>query len=147
MNHRLLPVIALAPVTLAASPAAANWISGGELERHCSAYLSDPAGTEGAVCTAFVQGYLSAAGTQYTSDMANDGDFAMRAARTRVGSRLRSLREDYAERRAYCVNGVEPAAVVEAVALHISGSETTREDPPAREVHRALVAQFPCSDP
>lgn len=147
MNHRLLPVFVLAPVTLVASPAGANWISGGELERHCSAYLDDPSGTEGAVCAAFVQGYVSAAGTQHAAGMTGDGDFAMRAARTRVGSRLRSLREDYAARRAYCVDGVEPAAVVEAVALHMSVSDTTREGPPAREVHRALVAKFPCSDP
>ena len=135
-------------LALSASPACANWLSSDDLERHCGAYLSDPVGTEAAGCIAFVQGYVAAAGAGSTSVDARDDaeSFAERAARTRAGSRLRGMREELPSRRAFCVEGTPPAAVIEAVATHLSRIERAEDEPPEQLVHRALVAQFPCSD-
>jgi hypothetical protein len=135
-------------LALSASPTRANWLSSDDLDRHCGAYLSDPVSTEAAGCIAFVQGYVAAASAGSTSVGARDDaeSFAERAARTRAGSRLRGMREELASRRAFCVEGTPPAAVIEAVATYLSRIERAEDEPPEQLVHRALVAQFPCSD-
>jgi hypothetical protein len=135
-------------LALSASPARANWLSSDDLDRHCGAYLSDPVSTEAAGCIAFVQGYVAAASAGSTSVDARDDaeSFAERAARTRAGSRLRGMREELASRRAFCVEGTPPSAVIEAVATYLSRIERAEDEPPEQLVHRALVAQFPCSD-
>jgi len=135
-------------LALAASPARANWLGSDDLERHCGAFLSDPASPEAAGCIAFVQGYVAAAGASNTSVEARDDakGFAERAARNRAGGRLRSLRAERASRRAFCVEGTPPAAVIEAVATYLSRAASAEGEPPEELVHRALVAQFPCSD-
>jgi hypothetical protein len=135
-------------LALAASPARANWLSSDDLERHCGAYLSDPVGIEAAGCIAFVQGYVAAAGAGTTPVDARDDaeSFAERAARSRAGSRLRGMREELASRRAFCVEVAPPAAVIEAVATYLSRIESAEDASPEQLVHRALVAQFPCSD-
>jgi hypothetical protein len=135
-------------LALAASPARADWLSSDDLERHCGAYLSDPVSTEAAGCIAFVQGYVAAAGAGSPSVDARDeaDSFAERAARTRAGSRLRGMREELPSRGAFCVEGTQPAAVIEAVATYLSRIERAEGEPPEQLVHRALVARFPCSD-
>jgi hypothetical protein len=148
MTNQSLIAVLVGFVTLAAPPAGANWLSSADLERHCGAYLSDPVSTEAAGCIAFVQGYVAAAGASNTQVDARDeaASFAERAARSRVGSRLGSMREELASRRAFCVEGTPPAAVVEAVATHLSRAARADDASPEELVHRALVAQFPCSD-
>jgi len=143
-----LVAVLVGSLALAASPARANWLSTDDLERHCNAYLSDPAGIAAAGCIAFVQGYVAAAGdrTAPVDERQEPESFAERAARTRAGERLRGLREEQAPRRAFCVEDTPPDAIVEAVAMHISRATHTEDEPPERLVHRALVAQFPCSD-
>lgn len=135
-------------VALVPLAASANWLSSDDLERHCGAYLTDPVSTEAAACIAFVQGYVAAAGSSGTSvDARGEADrFAERAARTRVGGRLRSVRDELALRSAFCLDGRPPAAVIEAVATHLFSVERAEDAAPERLVHRALVAQFPCSD-
>jgi hypothetical protein len=135
-------------LALSALPARANWLSSDDLERHCGAYLGDPVSAEAAGCIAFVQGYVAATGAGSTLIEARDDAerFAERAARTRAGGRLRGMREEPASRRAFCVEGTAPAAVIETVATYLSRTERAEDEPPELLVHRALVAQFPCSD-
>lgn len=148
VTNQLLIAVLVGSAALAASPAPANWLSSDDLERHCGAYLSDPVSTEAVGCIAFVQGYVAAAGASNTSVGARDdaASFTERAARTRAGSRLRSMRDEPASRRAFCVEDTPPAAVVEAVATHLSRVARAEDAAPEHLVHRALVAQFPCSD-
>jgi hypothetical protein len=147
INQRLSAAL-VGCLALSASQARANWLSTDDLERHCGAYLNDPISTEAAGCIAFVQGYVAGAGAGSTSVDARDDaeSFAERAARTRAGSRLRGMREELASRRAFCVEGTPPAAVIEAVATYLYRIERAEDEPPEQLVHRALVARFPCSD-
>ncbi len=146
MTNQWLIAALAACLALVASPARANWLSSDDLERHCGAYLGDAASIEAAACIALVQGYVAAAAAGGTAVEAHAESFAERAARTRAGSRLRSLREERASRRAFCVESWPPAAVIEAVAAYLSRIERAEDEPPEQLVHRALVAQFPCSD-
>jgi hypothetical protein len=148
MTNQWLIAALVGCLALAAWPARANWLSSDDLKRHCGSYLNDPVSTEAAGCIAFVQGYVAAAGAGATSVDARDDaeSFAERAARTRAGSRLRGMREELASRRAFCVGDTLPAGVIEAVATYLSRIERAEDAPPEQLVHRALVAQFPCSD-
>jgi len=151
MTHQRLATCILVPAALAAAPASATWLSGADLERHCDAYLDDSEGDDAAACVAFVQGFLSgaeaigkAAGLPPSPPSSAESSFAERAARTRVGSRLRNMR---AERNSYCLDdSVSPASVIEIV-VGLLSEQTASDDVPAeRMVHRALVENFPCDE-
>ena len=150
MTYQRLATCFLVPVALAAAPASATWLSGAELERHCDAYLDDAEGDGAAACIAFVQGFLSGAEAisktagLVESQASSSESFAERAARTRVGSRLRNMR---AERNAYCLDdSVSPAAVIEIVVGDLSGRAASDDVPAEHIVHRALVENFPCEE-
>jgi hypothetical protein len=133
-------------------PASATWLSGSELRRHCSAYLDDPESRDGAVCVAFMQGFLAGGRAAERdrrtapswSEAAADETFAQRAARTRVGSRLRGLQ---AATTRYCVgDGVTSSAVIRSVADHLEDRGERPGVSADRRVRDALARSFPCDD-
>lgn len=141
------PTCAGALLTLAFSfPASATWLNGNELRRHCDAYLENPESHEGALCVAFIQGFLSGNRTadEAVADWPNASAserYSDRAARTRVGSRLRLISSD----ARYCVDdGVPAITVIRHVSEYLDGSD--RDVSTESRVHNALVQNFPCDD-
>jgi hypothetical protein len=141
---------ALLSLSLAA-PASATWLSGSELRSHCNAYLDNPESRDGALCAAFVQGFLAGTRTAEKdreapalwSGAAADESFAERATRTRVGSRLRSLEAN----AGYCVgDDVSAGVVIRSVAEHLNDRPENVELSTERRVRNALVQRFPCDD-
>jgi len=130
---------------VAAAPAAAAWLTAEDLDRHCAELERDAQSRDGAICAAYIQGVIE--GERAVNGPAAEREstsFAERAARTRVGSRLRSAGE-----RAWCLDpALLPTEVVERV---VAQMRAMREAAPARTnsaawtVERALGAAFPCS--
>jgi hypothetical protein len=137
---------------LLAASAHATWLTAAELDRHCDAFLSDAQSRGGAICAAFIQGFI--AGGEPTDGNVSvnawpPGSFTERAVRTRAGSRVRAPAD-----RAYCIDSGLPAAIViERVTAHMharsgDAAAARRDDAPAAwSVYEALVASFPCEDP
>ena len=133
-------------------PASASWLSGSELRRHCDAYLENPESRDGALCVAFMQGFLS--GTHSAEDEAaapvgspsasGDEVWPERAARTRVGSRLRQMAANGTA--GYCVGDSVPAITVIRVVTDYLDDDPRNIASTGRRVRDALAQGFPCAD-
>jgi hypothetical protein len=136
-------------VLVVAAPAAATWLTTDELEAHCSALERDAESRDGAICAAFIQGVIEGERAVNGPVVDREESFAERAARTRVGSRLRTSGE-----RNWCVDPALPAAsVLERVVAQMRAMREEVDAAPGRAssaawiVERALGAAFPCSGP
>jgi hypothetical protein len=135
---------------VAAAPAAAEWLTAGDLAAHCAELERDAQSRDGALCAAYIQGVIE--GERAVNGPAADRkpqSFEERAAQTRVGSRLRSAGE-----RAWCLDPALPAAaVLERIVAQMRTMREAADSAPARAssaasmVERALGAAFPCSGP
>jgi hypothetical protein len=135
---------------VAAAPATAAWLTADDLHRHCAELERDAQSRDGVICAAYIQGVIE--GERAVNGPAVEREppsFAERAARTRVGSRLRSANE-----RVWCLDPALPhAAVLERVVAQMRAMREAAAAAPARPdsaawiVERALGAAFPCSAP
>lgn len=130
--------------------AAADWLSRDEVEQSCEAFLADSAGANGALCLAFVQGFLAGVDTPPVSlhqdgtrtSASEDETFTQRAIRTRLGDgRLQDLQS---KDPAYCVDEISAIAVIAAVATYLRDHEQAQQLTKPEAVHEALVHNFPC---
>lgn len=131
--------------TISALASTTQWLSGNELGRYCGAYLADAESDDGAVCIAFLQGFLAGADTDGFSVPAAE-TFAERAARTRLGdAHLRRLRKS--THPGYCVGKeIDAAAMAEKITAYLE-DQLNADDLTASElVHRTLAHHFPCDE-
>jgi len=146
------PVACLLLFAVAPAPATAmEWLSGHELERSCGLLLDDPQSKEGALCLAFMQGFIAGSGTaegtasdSVPSSRSGDESYAERAARTRLGTlRLQRLRAmGTAE---YCVDEDTSALdVVKEITAYLEKHPEASDLTATGAVHEALIRSFPC---
>ncbi|MGH8129604.1 MAG: Rap1a/Tai family immunity protein [Steroidobacteraceae bacterium] len=149
-----LPVTA-AGVLLLASVApqpstSMEWLSDSELEASCDAFLSDTEDAVGALCLAFMQGFLAGADATASFDSASETSksesFSERASRTRLGS-LRMLQIRSSTTAGYCI-GEDVAAVdiIGTVAAYLRDHPETLSLSNADAIREALVDNYPCDD-
>lgn len=152
MLYRAIAGCALALIAVAAaSVAAGERLTGAELEQRCRVFVESPEEPEGAVCAAFVQGFLAglkAADKPAVADAApaEKEGFAARAARTRAGGQLQRFRN--LQGNEYCVPAdVSGAEVIQRVTAYLAAYERDRDnqEKPIELVHRALAQTFPCN--
>ena len=153
MNRPLTASSLLLLICAVASPSpAAEWLSGNELEESCDRFLQDPGNRKGSLCLAFMQGFLSASGTETNMAAAapaedsksNSESYSERAARTRLGTlRMMQLRDT--GKPDYCLDDSTPAVeVVEAIASYFRDHPETLQLTNAEAVREALTHNYSC---
>jgi hypothetical protein len=154
MIQRASAVFVLLLFVIAPAPASTmEWLSGVELERSCSLFLDDPRSKDGALCLAFMQGFIAGSDategavmdTAARSKSANES-YAERAARTRVGT-LRLQRLQASGLAEYCVDKDTPAVeVVKQITAYLEDHPEASDLTAYDAVREALVHSFPCDE-
>lgn len=139
---------------LYATPAAAvEWLTESQLEDRCDSFLGDQGSRDGALCVAFIQGFL--AGAEATDGIvaervkrlqpATGDSYSDRAIRTRIGSRLKQYGTPYYA--GYCIAGeVSSQTVIEKVISYLNNHPDDPSLTANQIVYMALVHHFPCED-
>jgi len=129
-----------------------EWFSDRELEESCDRFIAQPDNAEGALCMAFIQGFLSGSDTiaaSKTGDRAaapaGSETFTERAARTRLGTlRMKQLRTT--NQADYCLDDTTSAIeVIENVAAYLREHREAWELTNAEVVREALMHYYPCT--
>lgn len=150
MNIRKLALALLAGSLLLVTPTRAiEWLAEAELEEQCAEFLSDGQSRGGALCIAFIQGFL--AGADATDGIVADrirrtGDsFSDRAIRNRIGSRLEQYGASYYA--GYCISkDVQSSKVIGEVIDYLGKHPDEPGITANQAVYMALVERFPCED-
>lgn len=138
-------------VLIAAAPAAAmEWLSSDDLERSCDSFLAESDSNDGALCLAYMQGFIAGSGTadaapETSRDAASeDESFTDRAVRTRLGTlRLQQIRS--IGDGGHCLDDdVAAVKVVEKIADYLKEHPESLELTDADAVREALVHHYPC---
>lgn len=153
MLDRWMAGILSLQLAVSATPAAAmEWLSDSDLDDHCSALREDPEDRDGRPCIAFLQGFLAGISVsdalppeEALSEASTSESYAQRAARTRVGNRLRRL--DAGNPPRYCVgDDVTFMTLLERLSAYFDDRPGGLDIASHRTVHDALVHSFPCGD-
>lgn len=147
----LMFVAILASVSTASSVSAVEALSTAELTLHCDRYHDDSASEDRTFCVRYIQGFIDGAVAtdenvlnNVTEEFQEDETFGERAARTRIGARLKRYGPSvYAD---YCFGDPMPLAeVVEHVVADLADGSAS-DYPLARDVvYRSLRTHYPCS--
>ncbi len=141
-----------AGVVLFAGPAMAlEWLTEDELEQRCESFLDDAQSRDGALCIAFIQGFL--AGAEATDGIVAErvrkiqppsGDtYADRALRTRIGSYLQKYGTPYYA--GYCIGqDVSSQTVITTVIDYLNNHPDEPGLTANQAVYMALMERFPC---
>ena len=139
---------------LSATPAAAlEWLKESELEKQCDSFLENHESRDGALCVAFIQGFL--AGAEATDGIVAErvkrlqsptGDsYSDRAIRTRIGNRLKQYGSPYYA--GYCIaEEVSSQTVIGKVIDYLNNHPDDPGLTANQAVYMALVHHFPCED-
>ena len=147
----LLSVAAMATVTTAPSVLAVEALSTAELMLHCELYNDENASEDRTFCVRYIQGFIDGAVAtdesvlnNVTKEYEKEESFSERAARTRIGARLKRYGVSvYAE---YCFGDPVPLIeVVENVVADLSDKSIAKKSPLARDVvYLSLRTHYPC---
>jgi len=147
-----LPII-FSALMFAVPAGAVEWLTEGELENQCDQFLDDPQSRQGALCMAFIQGFLAGAeatdgvvAERISKMQAPTGDsYSDRAIRTRIGSRLERFGTPYYA--GYCIDNDVPSSTVISEVIDYLGNHPDEPGITANQaVYMALVDRFPCED-
>lgn len=138
-------------VLFTAPAMALEWLTEEELEQQCESFLIDDRSRDGALCVAFIQGFL--AGAEATDGIVAErvrkiqppsGDtYEDRALRTRIGSYLQKYGTPYYA--GYCIGpNVSSQAVVTTVIDYLNEHPDEPGLTANQAVYTALVESFPC---
>ena len=150
MYKRALPkLLSLSIVAVCLPAPAAAWLSSGEIEHHCGALRDDPQSEAAMPCAAFLQGFLAGVAAHAARVRALAGadeeTFTDRAARTRIGTRLRLARMDEIGAPAYCLTeDVTVRHLLESLLAYYDEHPSDLDFTANEVLHQALVDSFPC---
>lgn len=138
---------------VAMTPVLAERMTGSELAESCEALLASDDPRAGALCRAFVHGYLMGAG-KLTDGIGkadatgeeDEEDFTERAMETRINPDLLEAVQAGPNPEFCLGESVELADVAQVIAIQLGSDRETDEMPEAMEVRRALAREFPCDD-
>lgn len=154
MRVRVVFTVMMSIGWLFAPPAIAlEWLQERELEAQCQHFLDASQSREGALCVAFIQGFL--AGAEATDGIvaervqkmrAPTGDkFSDRTISTRIGSRLKQYGTPYYA--GYCIaEDVSTQTVISNVVNYLNDHPDEPAITANQVVYMALVHHFPCED-
>ena len=148
----LVMFLTVLAMTSTAQPlSAVEALSTAELALHCARYHDESASEDRTFCVRYIQGFID--GTvatdesvlnNVTKEFEQDESFSERAARTRIGARLKRYGPSvYAD---YCFGDPVPLAeVVEHVVADLADGSAIEDYPLARDVvYRTLRTHYPC---
>ena len=128
-------------------------LSTDELQSHCEKYHDEDAEEDRIFCVRYIQGFIDGAvatdervALNVASEYEQTETFSQRAARTRVGNRLRQYGASvYAN---YCLGDPVPLReVVEHVTEDLTDAARVAANPLAREfVYQTLFEHYPCQN-
>jgi len=143
-------IVVLMPTT---PSSAMEWLSASELEQSCDTFLADSVKTDGALCLAYIQGFLAgtySVGVADADSRKNDSSsesetFSERAARTRLGTlRLQEIRA--ARKSDYCIgDDVTAVIIVEKIVGYLKEHPETLQLTNSEAVREALINNFRCA--
>lgn len=154
MIQRGLAVCLLLIFAIAPAPASTmEWLSGHQLRRSCDLFLDDPQSQDGALCLAFMQGFIAGAdaaegtvvGESTETSETADESYSERAARTRLGTiRLQGIQA--AKLARYCIDeNVTAFKVVKKITAYLEDRPRASDLTVYENVREALVHSFPCA--
>jgi len=137
-------------VLLPAAAAAMEWLSSDDLEQSCDSFLAESGSDAGALCLAYMQGFIAGSGTIEARAVGGrdaapgDESFTERAIRTRLGTlRLQQIRN--IGDSGHCLgDDVAAVTVVEKIADYFNKHPQTLKLTNAEAVREALVYHYPC---
>jgi len=144
--------VLLVSALTAPSLSAVEALSTGELALHCNLYHDESASEDRTFCVRYIQGFIDGAvatdervTNNVTKEFEEDDSYSERAARTRIGARLKRYGASvYAE---YCFGDPVPLKeVVEHVVTDLADGSVAEQYPLARDiVYFSLRKHYPCS--
>ncbi|GAB4138436.1 MAG: hypothetical protein Tsb0016_04410 [Sphingomonadales bacterium] len=152
-SYWVVACLVLGAVAAARPSLAVEWLQETELQAHCQQFLEAPQSREGALCIAFIQGFL--AGAEATDGIvaervqkmqAPTGDaLSDRMIKTRIGSRLKQYGTPYYA--GYCIaEDVSSQTVIAKVIDYLNEHPDEPSITANQAVYMGLVYHFPCED-